>query len=730
MDTRLLRLEAACFQLLLERRDPALPLWRQFGARSAAPLDAWPQGDARPTPPNALDADPALTILSTHGLGWFHQPALAGARAGDRHGSGRDWCQDFRLVDVEADARHWQFTLEDPVARLRVRQHWQLDPGGDVVTTHVELENLGADDFRVDWLAAACVPLPVHADQVIGFAGRWSLEFQQHRETLGIATWRRDCRRGRNGHQAFPAVLVGSVLADDEGPVWGAHLAWSGNHTLLIEALADGRRMLQLGEWLAPGEVVLRPGERHRTPDALLSFSDQGLNGLAAGFHRHIRTQVLHWPGGQPMAPRPVHLNTWEAVYFRHDLPALKDLAAAAAEVGVERFVLDDGWFHRRNDDHTSLGDWWPDASKYPHGLGPLVEHVHALGMQFGLWVEPEMISPDSELFRAHPDWALEMAGRDRVLGRHQLVLDLARPEVADHLFVRLDTLLRAHRIDYLKWDMNRDLATAAEGADHRGPAAYRGSLLALYGLIDRLRAAHPALEIESCSSGGARADAGILRRTHRVWTSDCNDALTRISIQSGALRLLPPEVLGAHIGPEVSHTTGRRHSLAFRAAVAVFGHLGIEADVRELEPAARAELRRWVELHKRWRTVLHGGVLRQGRLPGLAWVQATSCDGRRALLAVYRVAEDLGRHMPTLPLRGLADQVRYQVRAVDMPAVPHGREVPPLLTALAGPGIELDGATLAALGPPLPPLPPETAVVMEIIAAGGAAQEHAIALE
>ncbi len=706
-DAALMVLSGRASAIALEPVAGAVPLWRHAGALIDATNGAWPLAGARPLPPNTLDGDPALSALPTHGFGWFAQPALLGGRT-----DGDAWAQQFELVGVDRTETTLSLRLRDAVAALAVTLRYAVDVGSDVFTLSAEIENLGATPFRLDWLAAATVPLPPEADQAIGFAGRWTLEFQQSREALGVATWRRDSRRGRNAHDTFPGVIVGTDLADDAGPVWGAHLAWSGNHTMLIEPLTDGRRQLQLGEWFAPGEVVLASGETYRTPDAHLTFSAAGLNGMSANFHRFIRSAVLCWPGGR-MAPRPVHLNSWEAVYFNHDLEGLKALASAGAEVGVERFVLDDGWFHRRHDDSAALGDWWPDAHKYPHGLAPLIAHVRGLGLQFGLWVEPEMVNPDSDLYRAHPGWALQMAGRARVVGRNQLVLDLSRDEVAHYLFDKLDTLLREHPIAYLKWDMNRDLATAALGADPHGRAAYRQHNLALYRLLARVREAHPGVEIESCSSGGARADAGILRHTHRVWASDCNDALTRIGIQSGFLRFLPPEIMGAHIGPAHSHTTGRTHSLALRASVAMFGHLGVEFDVRLLNPAERHDLARWIAAYKAWRDVCHAGAIRQGALGGLSWLQATAHDASAALFGLYRRIEEMPRYTPPPRLQGLDPARRYRLHALHLPGVPHSQSSTDAVKALAAGTLTLSGAQLRDHGLPLPPLPPESAIVV-----------------
>lgn len=711
-ESRFIHLSGRDLSMVLERVAAAPPAWRHFGAKSHVGSDTWVAADARPHPPTLLDNDPTLSVLPTHGLGWFNQPALAGSRPG---GAGDlDWAHSFVLDKADQGQHSLQLSLSDQTAELGLIVSYTLDPGSDVVSIWSELENRGATPFRLDWLAAACVPLPPEADQVLGFAGRWTLEFQEVRETLGIAAWRRDSRRGRTSHDAFPGVIIGSGLADDAGWTLGAHLGWSGNHTVLIEPLNDGRRQLQMGEWLAPGEVLLGPGERYRTPTAHLSFSALGLNGLSANFHRFVRQRVLNWPGHR-MTPRPVHLNTWEAVYCDHDLHGLKALASAGAEVGVERFVLDDGWFQHRNNDSAGLGDWWPDARKYPQGLKPLIDHVRKLGMQFGLWVEPEMINPDSDLFRAHPEWVLQLERRAMVTGRNQLVLDFANAQVTEYIFGKLSDLLRAYPIAYLKWDMNRDLA----GAGHLGRAAYRRQVEALYRLLGDLRRAHPAVEIESCASGGGRADYGMLAHTHRVWTSDCNDALARIDIQRGFLRFFPPEVMGAHIGPAVSHTTGRRHDMAFRAAVAMFGHLGLELDVRVLDAAEKAELRHWISLYKEWRDLAHGGSLRQGEAGGadgaLAWLQVTAVDQSAALCAVYRRREDVTRYMTPLCLAGLDPARNYRLHALSMPHAPHYTRQTQLLQALADGQLILSGATLRDFGLPLPPLPPESAVVIGI---------------
>ena len=336
--------------------------------------------------------------------------------------------------------------------------------------------------------------------------------------------------------------------------------------------------------------------------------------------------------------------------------------------------------------------------------------------MEFGLWVEPEMVSPDSDLFRLHADWALRLEGRDRITGRQQLVLDLARPEVEGHLFAALDRLLRDAPISYLKWDMNRDLATAG---DAHGRPAFRAQTLAFYALLDRLRTAHPLVEIESCASGGGRADWGVLARTQRIWTSDCTDALERQRIQRGFALFFPPEVMGAHVSTVPNHQTGRRSSLSFRAITALFGHLGLELDPLALGAEDADELKAWIRLHKRLRPLLHGG---DGfALEGAAGRRAhgvVAPDRRHAVLAV--VQETAQEHRLPAPLRlpGLGPDLTYRL-SLPRPQRPEFHRPAPVHEALRQGELRVPGAALGAIGLTLPALPPESALVIELQAAG-----------
>ncbi len=672
--------------LVLELVPGGAPLWRHWGARLADGVGLPGPLAARPRPSFATDRDVPFSLFPGYGRGWF---GAAGLLA---HRDGRDFALEFDTVEVVRAGQAATVVMTDRVAQVEVAVTLALDATSDVLTVATRLTNRGAAAMEVQWLAAACLPLPPGARAVRHFGGRHNGEFAEATDVLGRGQWRRENRRGLTSHDCFPGAVV---LAEDggaSGGAWGAQLAWSGNHLQMIEWIDDGRRQWQLGEGLAPGELRLAPGDSVTTPEVLATYSPEGAGGVARNFHAAVRARSA-WPGGT-MTPRKVHLNTWEALYFNHDEADLMALADAAAEIGIERFVLDDGWFAGRRDDRRALGDWRVDAGKYPQGLAPLAEHVIARGMDFGLWVEPEMVSPDSDLYRAHPDWALALAGREPLTARHQLVLDMARPEVRDHLFDALAALLGNLPIAYLKWDHNRDLTDAA-GRD--GRAAYRAQVQGSYALFDRLRAAFPQIEIEACAGGGGRIDAGIATRTHRFWTSDTTDAVARVAIQRGYLQFMPPERMGAHVGSATAHTSGRTQSLDFRAAVALPGHLGVELDPRRLDSRARARLASWIARYKTLRARLHAGQVWTGDAgDGVLW-QAHGTAEAMVVLA-YRLCPPSWRYPPPLRLPMLDRDRRYVLTIAD------ARH-------------EVDGSWLAEIGLSLPAMASEAAVIIEVAA-------------
>ncbi len=592
--------------LVLERVANGAPLWRHWGARVTP-------GDLPPRDEQPLSFSPDVVVpLSTapgFGLGGFGQPLLTA------HRDGRDFSCGWDSCEVEANETQLVIRLSDSVARIALEQRFALDPVSDVLTISATLTNRGDGPLALGSLVPAILPLPPSSKTIRSFTGRHNAEFQEVREAMPAHGWQREERRGLTGHGGPAGLFVLGDGADwHHGPVHAVQLAWSGNSRLSIERDGPGWT-LAAGEWFAPGEIRLAAGEAFTTPELLATFSPDGLNGASANFHQAIRSRAP-WAGSE-LRPRPVHLNSWEGLYFGQNEAQLMALADRAAAIGVERFVLDDGWLRGRPDDRSGLGDWQVDHAKYPDGLEPLADHVRKLGMEFGLWVEPEMVNPDSDLYRAHPDWSLHIAGRAMVTARNQLVLDMSRADVRDHLFDAIDALLGELAITYLKWDHNRHLATAG---DADGRASYHAQVAGSYALIDRIRAAHPGVEIESCAGGGGRIDAGIATRVERFWASDNLDAVSRAIIQRGFLAFMPPEMLGAHVGASPSHATGRVQPIEVRAGVALCGHFGVELDPARLNDADRDLLAGWIATYKTHRDRLHSGQTWLGEEPGLLW--------------------------------------------------------------------------------------------------------------
>ncbi len=697
--SQLVHLHGATFDLVVDvtAASPAVVHWgRPLG--DTANLDGLDGALGRPTVAGATGTVAPVGIVPFHADGFVGRPGLAG-----RRGGGRGWAP--RFVPTAHRVADGTLTVDslDEVAGLTLTTEISV---ADVVSVRVVLTNIGDRRYSLDALTVS-LPLPDAAAELLTFEGRWAREFQPVRSTWRHGAVVAEHLRGRTSHEHPPLLFAGAAgFGEWVGEVHGVHLAWSGNHMMLAERLADGRRYVQAGELLHAGEVVLEPGESYSTPTVLGVYSSEGLTPATWGFHRAIRRSPSH-----PTSPRPVLLNTWEAVYFRHDLATLRDLADVAAEVGIERFVLDDGWFGSRRDDTSGLGDWWVSPDVYPDGLAPLIDHVTGLGMEFGIWVEPEMVNPDSDLFRAHPDWALATAGYEPVLGRNQLVLDLGRPEAFAHILDHLDTLLRDHDISSVKWDMNRD---HVQGSGASGAAGTHAQTVAVYSLFDELRRRHPTVEFESCASGGGRIDHEILRRVERVWTSDCNDALERQTIQRGASMLIPPEVMGAHIGPSRAHTTGRVHTLAFRAATALFGHLGVEWNIARLDTDRRTALAEAIAVHKRFRPLLHSGdVVRFDTDAAYCAHGVYAADRSEALVSFAQLATAPSLTPPALRLPGLDPDARYRVEHVALPDERWGMALtqPAWLTD----GVELTGRQLAAHGIRPPVMHPESAVLLSL---------------
>ena len=666
----------------------------------------------------AAAADGRCALLPEHAAGWYGRPGLSGYRLGGpgkRPVAGRDWSplfRDARLRHAGASAR---VEADDEVAGLRLTTDIEAVPGGAIRCRHT-LTNTGEQPYVVDALEVV-FPLPGRAGETLDFTGRQLAERIPQRQPINDGLWLREGRRGRTGHDSATVVVAGVPgFGFGSGEVWGVHVAWSGNTVHRVERLRSGDTTIGGGELLLPGEVVIGSGASYATPWVYLVASRDGLDDLAAQFHGYLRSLAAH-----PGSPRPVNLNVWEAVYFDHDLRRLTALADTAAGLGVERYVLDDGWFRGRRDDRAGLGDWWVDEQVWPGGLHKLIDYVRGCGMTFGLWMEPEMVNPDSDLYRAHPDWILATGQRVPPLERHQLVLDLTRPEVTRYLLERISGLLDEHEISYVKWDHNRDLLDAGSAARAGAPAVH-DQTVAVYGLLDELRRRHPRVEWESCASGGGRVDLAILERAERVWTSDMTDALARQAIQRWTGQLVPPEYLGAHVSAPFSHQTGRYMPLALRCATALFGHFGIEWDLTqalETDAAALAELGSWIGLYKAHRGLIHSGrVIRADMPDDTAWVHGVVAADRSAALMSY-VQLDEPRHSRLAALRipGLDPARRYRVTNVtpagDQSGLPSRRASAGISEVL------MSGAALAGIGLAIAAQRPLTAIVIFVTARG-----------
>ena len=688
----LIALRAAGVGLLLDISAGQLPAVLHWGADlgEVGPSDweALRRAQQMPVMNNGVDVPLRLALVPEGRTGWMGRPGLSGSRGG------RDWSPRFEVVELEVDgqpvtggvhttgAGSVRVACRDEGAELELELLVELTPQG-LLRTRAGVRNLGAEAYQVDELLVA-LPVPGQARELLDFTGRWTKERQPQRLPLVMGEHRRENRRGRTGADAAHQLCLGTRgFGHAGGAVWAVHTAWSGNHVHYAERVNTGQQVIGGGELLLPGEVILGQGEQYLGPWVYASHGE-GLDNVAARFHDWMRARPQH-----PASARPVTLNVWEAVYFDHRLDKLLELVDRAAEVGVERFVLDDGWFGGRRDDTAGLGDWWVSPQMWPDGLDPLISAVKAKGMQFGLWVEPEMVNMDSDLARAHPEWVMQTGGRLPVESRHQQVLNLAIPQAYAQVRDQLSEILRRYEIDYLKWDHNRDLVDA--GSAGSGRPAVHAQTLAAYRLMDELRAVRPGLEIESCASGGARVDLEVLQRTDRVWASDCIDALERQQIDWWTKQLIPPELVGSHIASVPFHTTGRILGLPMRAATAVFGHLGIEWDITQAGPEELAVLKGWIDWHKQHRALLHSG-----RMVRLDWPDDElrvhgMVDDSGGIFSVAMVAMPGPMGLGLLPLPGLEPQARYRVQVV------FADQIVQLPQAWQAAPIELSGAQLAA---------------------------------
>ncbi|MGF1901959.1 alpha-galactosidase [Aliivibrio sifiae] len=654
----------------------------------------------RPISQARLDIDVPLSLCPELGRGHFNAPGIEG------HRNGTDWAPVFQIIDQQIEAQSICITLRDDIAQLELLVELHLDHDSDVVKKRITVTNKGESEYYLGKLSST-LPLPNHANELMTFHGRWCQEFQTQRQRFEHGGFMQQNRRGRTSHENFPGLFVGeNGFSEQQGQVWGFHLGWSGNHELRADVRSDGRRFVQAGELLFSGECILGANETYQSPWLYGCYSSNGLNGISDRFHHYVREHIISFPTDKP---RPVHLNTWEGIYFDHKPEYIMQMASEAADMGVERFIIDDGWFIGRHDDKAALGDWYLDEDKYSNGLEPVIAHVNEKGMEFGLWVEPEMVSKESNLYRNHPDWMLGLESYHQPSGRWQYVLDLQNTECFQYLFDRINDLLTRYNITYLKWDMNRELVQPG----HNGRPAVHGQTKALYALVDKLLAQHPSVEIESCSSGGGRIDFEILKRTHRFWASDCNDALERQTIQRGMSYFFPPEVMGAHIGPAECHSTNRQHHINMRGVTALGGHMGVELDPVKESAEEKAAFSHYIALHKKYRHLLHSGrSFRMDVADKNQYVYGVQ-DEDETIVTVCQLAMPSYALPSPLRITCVDADAKYAVTLIEMPKASFQlmKQAPKWLDQT----LTLTGNNLQEIGLILPILDPESALIVSL---------------
>ena len=566
---------------------------------------------------------------------------------------------------------HVSVLLKDISRDVRVELRYDIDPDSGILARSAHIENHTGKSLFVLQAAAATWNLPAGNDYLLhSLSGRWAAEWHlDHRPVLASQTVL-ESRRGSTGPQNNPwFALAPAGAGEDTGPVWFGALAWSGSWRITVEP--DAKRRIHVTGGYNPFDFSYRlaPGESLDTPVFFAGYTAGGLGEASRLLHRYELTHVL------PQAPhpraRPVLYNSWEATEFNVNEAGQLKLAEMAARIGVERFVMDDGWFGARDNDHAGLGDWVVNPRKFPHGLQPLIERVHALGMDFGLWVEPEMVNPDSDLYRRHPDWVLNFPGRPRTEGRHQLVLNLAREDVRDHLFRVLDDLLTRNDIAFLKWDYNRNWSEPGwpEQKPEDQQKVYVSYTRNLYWIMQRLRERHPKLEIESCSGGGGRVDLGIMRLTDEVWPSDNTDPFDRLSIQDGFTYAYAPGVMMAWVTDSPNWVNQRSTSLEYRFLSSMQGSLGIGADLTRWNEQDFQTAKRLTAEYKSIRMTVQQGLLYRLISPRdgspYSATQSVSSDGRQAVLFAFLHSSSMLYPYPRIHLKGLDPQARYRLRVV-----------------------------------------------------------------
>jgi alpha-galactosidase len=572
----------------------------------------------------------------------------------------------LRYVSHSIQNNELSITMKDISRDVIVALLYQIDAATGILARSARIENHTGAPLTIEQAFAATWNLPASSDYRLRYlTGRWAGEWNLQQSTLHPGKVVLESRRGSTGDEVNPwfAIERGNEPDQDTGNVWFGALGWSGSWQINIEQ--DWQHRVRVTGGYTPFDFAypLAPGDSLETPKFYGGYSASGIGGASRLLHRLEMDSIVP----QPHRLRPVLYNSWEATGFKVDEAGQEELAEKAASLGVERFVMDDGWFGERKDDHAGLGDWDVNPQKFPHGLKPLIDKVHALGMDFGLWVEPEMVNPDSELYRKHPDWVLNFAGRPRTEGRHQLVLNLARPDVRDYVYGFLDKLLTENDIAFLKWDYNRNWAEPgwpAAPLDEQ-KEVYIKFVENLYGILAELRQKHPHVEIESCSGGGARVDLGVLRYVDEVWPSDNTDPFDRLSIQNGFTYAYAPGLMMAWVTDSPNWMNNRSTSLEYRFLSSMQGSLGIGANLNKWTPDDFATAKKMVAAYKAVRQTVQQGALYRLISPvdsEYAATESVAGDRQAAVVFAFLHSSQEGQPFPQLYLRGLDPDAIYSL--------------------------------------------------------------------
>jgi len=664
---------------------------------------------SKPKTVAAIDQVVPLNLHPEISSGFKGHPAMLAYRPNSKT---TNWAGKFILDSYDKKHNGIDFFLKDKHRGLNLKLSCGLDVELDVLTLSSTIKNKASTDIIIDWLSTPVIPVLQNLSDYTLFQGRWCGEFNIQRQGIprGITSF--ENTTGITSHESFPGIIVSQANTDEmSGECLALHLAWSSNHKLILERLDNGETQIQMGVLNFPSEGRLKENESFKTPKLYVAYSNKGFNALSQQYHKFIRKRIL--PTSFKAKQRPVTYNTWEAIYFNQKENKLKDLVDNAKDLGIERFVLDDGWFMGRNDDTSSLGDWFVDENKYPNGLNPLITYINNKGMEFGLWIEPEMINENSLLYKKHPNWVLKLFPYPLVTSRNQLVLDLTNKEVINYLYERVSNLLKDHNIAYLKWDMNRILVLAG---DNKNNVAFYRQTKAFYKLLDKIRSNYPKVEIESCASGGGRIDYEVLKRVHRFWPSDTNDAIERMGIQMGFSYFFPPELMGSHIGQKWSHTTGRGVSYSFQSLVTSYGHLGVEMDITKLTKGEKLEIKSSIETYKKDRILWHSGIFYRIKTvdPSLVGVAVISCDKKDARLVMTQLNRPRSIVPPLIKIPALNKDFIYMVKLQNESKCKI-LDSSPLYDSIFKDGLQLSGFIISEVGIQLPALYSQCAVAFSL---------------